>query len=240
MRVCILQPSYIPWKGFFHQIALSDVFVFLDTVQYDKRGWRNRNQIKIPTGLTWLTIPVHAHGTHQGLLIKDVEVQGPDWAKKHCAQIIQSYKKAPFFSKEFPLLEALLLEKAEKESKISRITTEITKNLANGIGIHKTQFLYASELPFDTVSLEPSQRLLSIVQYLNGTSYLSGPSAKDYLNVSLFHDSDVQVEWMQYNYEETPQLYPPFTHYVSLVDTILTLGREEAGKLISHNPLSSI
>lgn len=240
MRVCILQPSYIPWKGFFHQIALSDVFVFLDTVQYDKRGWRNRNQIKTPTGLTWLTIPVHAHGTHQGLLIKDVDVQGPDWAQKHTAQIAQAYKKAPFFSREFPLLEALLLETAKTETKIARIAAEITKTQAHWIGIDKTQFLYASELPFDSVSLEPSQRLLSIVQYLQGTHYLSGPSAKDYLNLDLFKDADVQVDWMQYNYEETPQLYPPFTHTVSLVDTVLTLGREEAGKLIQHNPLLSV
>jgi hypothetical protein len=235
LKVCILQPSYIPWKGFFHQIALSDVFVFLDTVQYDKRGWRNRNQIKTPSGLTWLTIPVHAHGTHQGLLIQNVEVQDSLWAQKHCAQIAHAYKKAPFFTEEFPSLEALLLETAEKEKSISRITAEITKSLARRIGIEKTRFLYASEFPFDTVSLEPSQRLLSIAQSLNGRVYLSGPSAKDYLDVALFQDFGVQVEWMQYNYKETAQLYPPFTHHVSLIDMLLTLGREETGKAIWMN-----
>jgi WbqC-like protein family len=230
VRVCILQPSYLPWKGYFHQILLSDIFVFLDTVQYDKHGWRNRNQIKTPTGLSWLTIPVHAKGTYQGLLIKDVEVLDKGWAKKHCAKIAQAYKNAPAFSQEFPSLEELLIDIAEKETKISKVTAETTKQLSEWVGINTTRFYYASELPFDTTSLEPNQRLLSIVQHFNGTEYLSGPSAKDYLNVQLFQDSGVQ--WMQYHYQEVFQLYPPFTHHVSLVDLLLTLGKAETRKAI--------
>lgn len=59
MSAAILQPSYIPWRGFFHLIQKADTFVFYDDVQYDEHGWRNRNQIKTANGLQWLTIPVN-------------------------------------------------------------------------------------------------------------------------------------------------------------------------------------
>jgi hypothetical protein len=237
MRVCILQPSYLPWKGYFHQIALADVFIFLDTVQYDKRGWRNRNQIKTPTGLRWLTIPVRAHGTHAGLLIQDVIVQDQEWAHAHLDTVSLHYRKrAPAFREEFPELRTLLVDTARQESKISRIAGETTRILAQKIGLLSTEFLYASELPFDTVTLEPSQRLLSMVMAMGGTSYLSGPSAKDYLNVALFEHAGVKVEWMHYDYVEPPQLYPPFTHHVSIIDLLLMVGRADIGKCIWQVP----
>jgi hypothetical protein len=72
MNVVILQPSYIPWRGYFHQISKADLFIFYDDVQYDKHGWRNRNQIKTAQGKQWITIPVHSGGATEGLLIKDL------------------------------------------------------------------------------------------------------------------------------------------------------------------------
>ena len=82
MNVVILQPSYIPWRGYFDQIRRADLFIFYDDVQYDKHGWRNRNQIKTAQGKQWLTIPVHSAGVTQGVPIKDVKIdQGKPWAK---------------------------------------------------------------------------------------------------------------------------------------------------------------
>ena len=62
MKCVILQPSYIPWRGYFHQIQKADLFVFYDDVQYDDRGWRNRNRVKTEQGTRWLTIPVFSQG----------------------------------------------------------------------------------------------------------------------------------------------------------------------------------
>jgi hypothetical protein len=78
MKVVILQPSYIPWRGYFDQICRADLFIFYDDVQYDKHGWRNRNQIKTAQGKQWLTIPVHSKGVTDGTPIKDVRI---DWSK---------------------------------------------------------------------------------------------------------------------------------------------------------------
>jgi hypothetical protein len=237
MKICIIQPSYIPWKGYFHQISQADCFVFLDTVQYDKRGWRNRNQIKTSQGPSWLTIPVHAHGTHNGLLIQNVLVQDANWAQSHLQKIRLSYQKAPFFDQEFSWLREILLDIAQNDTHISRITAKLTMAIAQRIGIQNTQFLYASEIPIETSS--PSDRLLRIVQVLGGSSYLSGPSAQSYLDVSQFEIAGVSVEWMRYNYPVYPQLYPPFTHQVSILDLMLMVGSEQVGSYIwKHNPES--
>ncbi len=100
MKCVILQPSYIPWRGYFHQIALADVFVFYDDVQYDSRGWRNRNKIKTPLGTRWLTIPVHAKGAQsEHIPINQIQI---DWIKswniEHWETIRHTYAKAPFFN----------------------------------------------------------------------------------------------------------------------------------------------
>lgn len=230
MKVCIIQPSYIPWKGYFHQIAKSDFFIFYDTVQYDKRGWRNRNQIKTPKGSTWLTIPVQAHGSHDGLLIQDVQIQDPRWSTVHLQKIQQNYLKAPCFEKEFPWIQDMLTSISQQHTDISRIAAETTKLIAHRLGLHNTQFIYASDLLIKTDN--SSLKLLKIIEAVGGTEYLSGPSAQTYLNTTLFEKAAIPVEWMQYNYPEYPQLYAPFTHQVSILDLILMVGSEQAGTFI--------
>ncbi len=238
MKVCILQPSYIPWKGFFHQVYKADAFVFLDTVQYDKRGWRNRNKIKTPQGEAWLTIPVHAKGTHQGLVIKDVCVTDQSWAKGHLQKIILSYRQAPFFQQEIAWIEPLLLETAETEERISRITATLIKAIAARIGIEGTRFYFASD--FDILSTDPTARLLQLTQSVGGTAYLSGPSAQAYMEMPQFEAAGIPVEWMAYDYSEYPQLYPPFTHHVSILDLIFMVGSAHAGQYIWGAGLASV
>src|SRR5579872_485846 len=100
MNCVILQPSYIPWRGFFHQIQKADVFVFHDNVQYGRTGWRNRNRVKTPSGPDWLTIPVCLHGlARQESLINEIRINWDrDWAKNHLARLLQLYAKAPLSS----------------------------------------------------------------------------------------------------------------------------------------------
>src|ERR1700730_8883427 len=99
MTCVILQPSYIPWRGYFHQIQKADVFVFYDDVQYDTGGWRHRNRIKTPTGTRWLTIPVHSQGVHtNNILINQITVaREQSWQQKHWRTLEAAYRKAPFF-----------------------------------------------------------------------------------------------------------------------------------------------
>lgn len=106
MRVVILQPSYIPWRGYFHLVKKSDIFVFYDCVQYDKHGWRNRNIIKTSQGNQWLTVPVNAaDNVASGRAIRDIAIAWKSsWAEKHKKSIRQNYSKCPYFHTYEPLL----------------------------------------------------------------------------------------------------------------------------------------
>jgi WbqC-like protein family len=98
-KVAILQSNYIPWKGYFDMIASIDEFILYDDMQYTRRDWRNRNQIKTPQkGLQWLTVPVQAKGKYHQK-IKDTEIDGADWALIHWKALVQNYHRAPYFDK---------------------------------------------------------------------------------------------------------------------------------------------
>ncbi len=220
MKAVILQPSYIPWRGYFHQIQKSDVFVFYDCVQYDKHGWRNRNKIKTRNGPQWLTIPVNSKGcVSDGLAIKDVSiVWNANWAEKHLKTIRLNYAKAPFFSNYQELLEDIY---ARRDANLSDLTCATTEMTARALGITHTRFIKSSQLPAEGTKTD---RLLSILKYLNATHYISGPSAQSYMEVDKFDAAGITVEYMRYDYPEYPQLHGAFEPQVSVLDLLFNTG----------------
>ena len=129
MKCVILQPSYIPWRGYFDQINRADVFVFYDDVQYDKHGWRNRNQIKTAQGRQWLTIPVHSHAVlEKSVPIKQVEIDwSKPWNEAHWKALTFAYGRAPFFQKYAALLESFY---QRHDSYLANFTIDLTVALA--------------------------------------------------------------------------------------------------------------
>lgn len=222
MSVVILQPSYIPWRGYFHQIQRAEVFVFYDDVQYDKHGWRNRNRIKGPGGSQWLTIPVLSKGaTVKRLPIAEVRIRSDvNWAAKHWRTIAQNYAKAPFFRRYAPLLEPLYQEPPEL---LADFNIELTLCMASELGLGATRFARSSELG---ISGSKTGRLVSIVEHFGSSRYISGPSAKDYLDEDAFAAAGISVEYMDYSYPDYPQLHPPFDPQVSALDLLFMVGPE--------------
>jgi WbqC-like protein family len=220
MTCVILQPSYIPWRGYFHLIQKSDVFVFYDDVQYDKHGWRNRNRLKFPTGVQWLTIPVKAKGnTTAHILIKDVKIlEDKAWHKNHRQTIHFGYSKAPYYKKYAPLLDHFYSQQA---ASLADFTIDSTMILARELGIEKTRFLRSSALSASGVK---SDRLLEILTSLGATHYVSGPSARDYMELDKFAAAGITVEFMQYVYPEYPQLHGTFEPQVSILDLMMMTG----------------
>ena len=92
-KVAIVQSNYVPWKGYFDLIGMVDEFVLLDEVQFTRRDWRNRNKIKTPQGLTWLTIPVVSKGKYEQK-ISETRISDPGWCEKHWRTLQQNYRKA--------------------------------------------------------------------------------------------------------------------------------------------------
>lgn len=223
----ILQPSYIPWRGFFDLVHDADVFVFYDDVQYDKHGWRNRNRIKTVQGSQWLTIPVNAKGNvSEGTLLKDARIAWTkDWSKKHLASIRQSYSKAPFFKEYFPLVESLYSERREL---LADFTIASTMALARALGIEHTRFVRSSELGVDGGKTE---RLVRIMRHVGARRYISGPSARDYIVPELFARAGVELEYKSYDYPEYEQLHPPYDPQVTILDLLFMEGREAPARI---------
>ena len=218
MRCAIVQPSYISWRGHFDLIARADLFVFLDDVQYDRRGWRNRNRIKTPHGTRWLTIPVHARGAQiEQIPINAIETAGDTWPHAHLAALRRSYELAPYFARFEPWLERVY---ANPPRLLADFTIGVTLDILAMLNI-ATKTIRASSL---NASGAKTARLLDILQKVGATHYISGPSARAYLDVGLLERAGIAVEWMTYDYSEYPQLYPPFDPHVSILDLLFMTG----------------
>lgn len=105
-KVAILQSNYIPWKGYFDLIAAVDEFILYDDMQYTRRDWRNRNQIKTPQGLQWLAVPVQVKGKYHQT-IREAEIDGNDWAEVHWKTLVQNYRHALHFNEITAILDPL-------------------------------------------------------------------------------------------------------------------------------------
>ena len=220
-KVAILQSNYIPWKGYFDIIASVDEFIFYDEMQYTKNDWRNRNKIKTPNGLHWLSIPVATKGhLSQDVRIMDAKIVDKKWANSHWNTIKQFYKKAPYFKDYADIFEKIYKE-CEQEEFLCKINYKFIYVINEILGI-KTKISFSQDYGLIEGKTE---RLVDLVQKAGGTEYLSGPAAKDYIVSELFEEANIKLSWMDYsNYPEYPQLYPPFEHGVSILDLIFNCG----------------
>lgn len=224
MNVVILQPSYIPWRGYFDQIRRADVFIFYDDVQYDKHGWRNRNQIKTHQGKQWLTIPVHTKGVTNGTVIKDVRIDWTKpWAKNHLKSVSFAYSKAPCFEAYVPLLESFF---ARRDEFLADFTIETSMILARELGFTSTRFMRSSEMP--EIRGQKTDRVIHILKRVGATHYICGPSASSYMEPEKFDAAGITFEYMEYRYPEYLQLYPPYDPYVSVLDLLFMAGKDSS------------
>ncbi len=222
MKCVILQPSYIPWRGYFHQIREADIFVFYDDVQFDKHGWRNRNRIPTRSGPLWLTVPVLASDAPAtGLPIHEVQINWDRaWNRKQWRTIEQNYSKAPFFARYAPELERFFEGRPEL---LVDLTIPLTEWAAAELGVSDTRYLRSSQLG---IPGHRTERLLAILDHLEADSYLSGPSARDYLDEAAFVDAGIELTYMDYDYPPYEQLHQPFEPQVSIIDLLFLKGPE--------------
>lgn len=203
-------------------IHMADEFVFYDDVQYTKRDWRNRNKIKTPNGLLWLTIPVLTKDKFNQTIM-EVKVNGMEWKKKHLKSILINYKKASHFNglKDF----IIDLYETVNTHLLCEINYFFIKKICELLGIHTT-FKYSFD--FKLVNGR-TERVVDLCQQLGATHLINGPSARHHMNEELFRQAGIKVTYMDYTgYPEYPQLFPPFEHNVSVLDLILNTGSNAA------------
>lgn len=216
--IAIVQSNYVPWKGYFDLIASVDELVLFDDMQYTRRDWRNRNRIKTPQGLQWLTIPVEVKGKYLQKIC-ETRVSDSVWAVNHWKTLCHNYARAEFFDACKPVLEALYLEC--RDPLLSRINHRFLHEICQLLGIG-TKLTWSMDY---RLCEGKTERLVDICKQAGATRYLSGPSAREYLDEALFQSAGIEVAWMDYSgYRPYRQLFGPFEHSVSILDLLFNEG----------------
>ncbi len=219
-KVIITQSNYIPWKGYFDGLNTVDTFVVYDDMQYTKRDWRNRNQIKTPQGPLWLSIPVEVKGKYFQK-INETVVSDKEWGIKHWKTIQANYAKAPYFKTYKEYFEPLYLNASF--SHLTSINIAFINSINTILGI-TVEMLDSRDFE---LAEDKTQRLVDICKKLNATDYYSGPAAQNYMDESAFKNENIRVHYFDYSgYPEYPQLYGDFTHNVSVLDLLFNTGPE--------------
>ena len=205
--IAILQSNYIPWQGYFDLIASVDEFVILDSVQFTKNDWRNRNRINTPRGPAWLTIPIRT-ADRFSQRISEAEVAESRWAHRHWQTIIQNYGSAPKFRRYAPELEKTY-EQAARESHLSKINRMFLELICRWLGI--TTLINSCEIYPDHP--DRVERLIAICRAAGADRYLTGPRAKVYIDTTCFEEAGIEVHFLEY------QGYPDLR--LSAIDGVL-------------------
>lgn len=218
--VCIHQPDFIPYLGFFHRLLSTDHFIYLDDVQFIRRGWQHRDRIKTRDGSTWLTLALRKGDYYQE--IRDVQLSIDDkWIDDNLNLICQSYAKAPCFDLVFPQVEAIY-----RAGHTRMIDFNLAfLRMAMGLFEIKVQTSLASTYGVTTAS---SQRLLDLVLAVGGNNYLTGTGSRDYLDESLFEKAGVKVTWQDFGHPVYPQQHNGFVPMLSCLDLFFNCGERSA------------
>jgi len=219
-KIAIVQSNYIPWKGYFDMIAAVDEFIIYDDMQYTRRDWRNRNQIKTAQGVQWLTIPVKVKGKYYQP-IRETEIDDPKWAQYHWRALLQNYHNAPRFIEIADWLEPLYL--GEQPAHLSQINRRFIEAICVYLGV-KTTVSNSWDYP---LTEGKTVRLVDLCVSAGGDEYISGPAAKDYIDEVAFSERGIKLTWFDYSgYPAYPQLWGDFTHGVSILDLLFNCGKD--------------
>ena len=218
MKVAIHQPHYLPWLGYLAKWAEADLFIFLDTVQYEKNGFQNRNKIRTKDGAQWLTVPVRVR---LGTPIAEVETDaGQDWARRHLRAIELAYGRAPGWQLREPEIRAFY---ERSWPRLAPLAVASATWLAGAAGI-RTPARLASELA--VTATDPTERLVQLCQAVGATTYLAGRDGANYMDLARFAAAGIDVRAQAYTHPIYPQLHGEFVSFLSALDLLLMNGDE--------------
>ena len=219
------QPQYLPWLGYIDKIRASDVFVYLERVQYKKREYQNRNRIKTKDGPLSLAVPVKTKDKYDQLIC-DVEIDNTDdWRKKHWRAIEVNYHKAPHFNDHKDFFEDLYLREW-------RMLAPLNEHIIGYI-LEYLQIVtpIQSDLALD-VHAKSTDRIIEICKAVGADAYLSGAGGKSYLEEEKVASHGIRLSYQDFKHPEYPQLYGEFIPYLSTIDLLFNCGKESANILI--------
>lgn len=218
MVIGVHQPQYMPWLGYFDKIDRADVFVLLDTVQFKKNEWQNRNRIKTAQGWQWLTVPVLYKFPQK---IYEVAINNNNnWRDIHRKSLQTNYSKSSYFNDIIEFLDNVF---SAQWDDIAPLNIFIVKELAQILGVN-TRIYVASDL--DKFPDDPDDRLIAITKYFNGTTYLAGSGGKAYMKTEKYEKAGITVQFQEFCHPVYPQLFGKFEPFMSVLDLLLNCGPE--------------
>jgi hypothetical protein len=221
MKVAIHQPNYLPWIGFFQKMALADIFVILDTVQFSKDSYTQRTKIRTKEGWIWLTIPIEKKYYFKP--IKNISLpEDEKWLKKHKMSIVSNYSKCKFIDTEF--INEYYSGKFES---LQRFNERGIFYLKDKFGI-KTEIVRANELDIDA-NLKSTDLLVDVMKKVGGNVYISGLGGGKYMDEEKFLMNNIKLEYFEFIPLEYPQRWDGFEPYMSAIDLLFNLGNESGG-----------
>lgn len=229
MIITIHQPEHLPWLGLFNKIAKADKYVILDSVQYEKNYFQNRNRILGTNGVQWLSIPISNKGHMDGSIATTLIASDPKnakWKEKYLQTIRMSYGKYPFFNEVFPVLEKAMDVDSPYfcENNIS-----VIKAFCDALNIHP-EYVRSSSLGVNGLK---SDLILDICKATNADVYIAGPSGRDYLDMNSFREAGIKVVFNDYHHPVYPQRRSEeFISHLSALDLFMNVGFAEAKRII--------
>lgn len=228
MKVAIHQPNFMPWAGYFYKILTADIFIFFDTVQFPRgKSYCSRVKIKAPEGAKWLTVP--ASGKGKLLQIKDVQISGGTWTKKHLGTLKACYGKTPYFNEMFASIENIYTNAGQY---IADFNIQLISYMANILEA-RTKFIRASNL--QAPAGDTGEYIINLVKSVGGSIYISGQGAGTgrYLVEQNFKKAGVKLELFNYVYPRYQQLWGDFVPGLSVVDILFNTGPQARDLILS-------
>jgi hypothetical protein len=233
ITVAISQPTFLPWLGYFNLIASADVFVLLDTVQFEKQSWQSRNRVRTTQGdVQWLSVPVSNQPLSTPIQTIHIAPSPPGWRRKQLKTLEQHLRRTPFFEETETLYKTVLGESAT-HTFLADLNIEFIQATSQMLGID-THLVRCSDLPVDG---KRADFLLNICQHFGATTYLSNAGSAVYLEASRsdFSAAGVNILYQDWPHPEYSQNGPGFVSHLSCVDAIACMGGIKASAAVKRS-----
>lgn len=216
----ILQPTYLPWLGYFEMIAAADVFVVYDHVQFVKKSWHHRNRIKDSNGELTLTLSTKKAPIKTPLYQTELSTEYQKTLTEHWRSISHAYKKATYFGKYSDSLQEMYLA---EYSSLTDLTVSFIRYFCNHLNI-TTPFVTSSSFSLDKSEVNMTKRVIELCQKSNISSLYDAHGAKALIDTNLFYSNKINISFQNYQHPTYSQLFGDFLPNMSVLDLLLNEG----------------
>ncbi len=220
MRGTILQPTYLPWLGYFEMIASTDIYVVFDHVQFVRKSWQQRNRIKTANGIIWLTVPVKKMPQNTKICDAKISYNQGNFLRKHWKTIELSYKKAKYFNEYMPIFEEIYSQEYEF---LRDLNVRIIQSILDILGI-KTKIVLSSQLDLNYEKMEKTEEVINLCKTVGITHLYDAEGAAEFIDTSLFYKEGISITFQHFEHPVYKQLWGDFIPYMSVIDLLFSEG----------------